>query len=100
MGVPGECAVGLVGSLQSTDAGPITVNDMRKSGIVNEKEQMILTAFYYSGAGCMVNYFVLGGACIAYLEIPILIPLMIIIISKYCGSALVRVLVGRVIKLD
>ena len=100
MGVPGECAISLVSSLQSTDAGPLTVHDMREANIITEKESLIMTAFQYSGAGCMVNYFVLGSVCIGFLEIPIIIPLIVIILSKYAGSALVRILVGRVIKLD
>lgn len=100
MGVPGECAISLVSSLQSTDAGPLTVHDMREKNVITEKESLIMTAFQYSGAGCMVNYFVLGGVCINFLDIPIIIPLLVIILSKYAGSALVRILVGRVIQLD
>lgn len=100
MGVPGEAAISLVGSLQSTDAGPITSHDMFNSGVLTEKELMILTAFFYSGGGLLVNYFALGGALVAFLEIPIMIPLVVILVSKYAGSALVRFLVGRVIKLD
>lgn len=100
MGVSGECAVSVVSSLQSTDAGPLTASSMKNRGIINERERMILTAFQYSGAGCCCNYFILGGVCIMYFEIPVIIPLLVIILSKYAGSQLMRFLLVRVIKLD
>lgn len=100
MGVPGECAVSVVSSLQSTDAGPITVHSMIDEGIITERHRMILTTFQYSGAGILANYFILGATCSVYFKIPISIPLVIILLSKYAGSQLMRVLTARVLKLD
>ena len=100
MGVPGECAVSVVSSLQSTDAGPITVHSMIDAGIIKERHRMILTAFQYSGAGVLANYFILGATCSIYFQIPVSIPLAIILLSKYVGSQLMRILTARVIKVD
>lgn len=99
-GVPGECAVPIVSGLMSTDAGSITINHLAEEKLIKESHRMILTAFQYSGSGVLDNYFVLGIVCSIYFEIPIIIPLIIILFSKYAGCQLMRVLTNTVIRVD
>lgn len=98
MGVPGSCAVALVTSLQSTDAGASMVKSLGDSGQIDEREKLIMTAFQYTGAGTIVNYFSIGAAVMPLLEIPIYIPLCTIFICKFISGNLMRVIAGKLVK--
>lgn len=98
MGVPGSCAVALVTSLQSTDAGASMVKSLGDNGQINEREKLIMTAFQYAGAGTIVNYFSIGAAVMPLLEIPIYIPLCTIFICKFISGNLMRVIAGKLVK--
>lgn len=99
MGVPGESAVAIVSNLQSTDTGALMTKDLLDKGIINEKEDLILTAFEYANAGVLVNYFSIASAVFAYLEVPLFIPLTIMIVLKVISANLVRFAAGRIVKL-
>lgn len=98
MGVPGNCAVALVTSLQSTDAGASMVKSLGDNGQINEREKLIMTAFQYTGAGTIVNYFSIGAAVMPLLEIPIYIPLCTIFICKLISGNLMRIIAGKLVK--
>lgn len=98
MGVPGSCAVALVTSLQSTDAGASMVKSLGDNGQINEREKLIMTAFQYTAAGTIVNYFSIGAAVMPLLEIPIYIPLCAIFICKLISGNVMRLIAGKLVK--
>lgn len=98
LGVPGCCAVALVSSLQSTDAGASMVKSLKDTNQINEREQLTMTAFQYTGAGTIVNYFSIGAAVMPILEIPIFIPLIAIFICKFVSGNIMRVLAKKMVK--
>lgn len=98
MGVPGNCAVALVTSLQSTDAGASMVKSLSDEEMINEREKLIMTAFQYTGAGTIVNYFSIGAAVMPLLEVPIFIPLGTIFICKFVSANLMRIIVKKLVK--
>lgn len=98
MGVPGNCAVALVTSLQSTDAGASMIKNLSDSEQIDEREKLIMTAFQYTGAGTIVNYFSIGAAVMPLLEIPIYVPLCTIFVCKFVSGNLMRLVAGKLVK--
>ena len=99
MGVPGESAVAIVSNLQSTDTGSLMTKNLYEDGTINEKELLILTAFEYANAGALVNYYSIGAAVFAWLEVPLYIPLVIMLLIKFISANIVRLTAGRIVKL-
>lgn len=98
MGVPGSCAVALVTSLQSTDAGASMIKNLSDSEQIDEREKLIMTAFQYTGAGTIVNYFSIGAAVMPLLDIPIYLPLCVIFACKFISGNLMRIIAGKLVK--
>lgn len=99
LGVPGEAAIAMVSNFQSADVGASLVSSLREENRISEKERLILTAFEYSSPGLIVNFFSIGAAVFAYLEVPLYIPILVIVVCKFIGGNLMRLAVGRIIKL-
>lgn len=100
LGVPGDAAIALVSNFQSADVGASLVRSLKDEERITEKEQLILTAFEYTSPGIMVNYFSIGAAVFAFLEVPLYIPMVLIIVCKFIGGNLMRLAVGKLIKLS
>lgn len=100
LGVPGSAALAMVSNFQSADVGASIVKNLKDEGQITEKEQLILTAYEYTAPGLIVNYFSIGAAVFGFLEIPLYIPMVIIIACKFIGGNLMRLAVGRIIKLE
>lgn len=100
LGVPGTAAISLVSNFQSADVSASLVRSLRDDDKITEREQMILTAFEYSSPAIMVNYFSIGAAVFAFLEVPLYIPMVIIILCKLVGGNIMRLVTGSFIKLD
>lgn len=100
LGVPGDAAIALVSNFQSADVGASLVKNLRDEERISEKEQLILTAFEYSSPGLMVNYFSIGAAVFSFLEVPLYMPMLIIIACKFIGGNVMRFAVGKIVKLS
>jgi len=98
LGVPGCSALSLVSNFQSSDVGATMIANLKRNDMITEKEQLILTAFEYSSPAIMVNYFSIGAAVLAYLEIPLLVPMLIIIICKFIGGNIMRIIADPLLK--
>lgn len=92
MGVPGDTGIALVTDLQSTDTGAILTKQLFDEGVINEKERVIITSWQFSAAGTITNYFASGSALFAALTVPIIIPLMVIVVTKFIGANITRIL--------
>jgi len=98
LGVPGSSAISLVSNFQSSDVGATMIKNLKEEELINEKEQLILTAFEYSCPAIMVNYFSIGAAVFAFLEVPLYIPMVVMIVCKFIGGNIMRLIAGRLIK--
>ena len=80
LGVPGIVGLTLITDMQSTDAGAAMTKELYDKGLIDKKEQTIIAAWQYSGAGMISNFFASGSAVFALLAVPLIIPLLIIFI--------------------
>lgn len=94
LGVPGVSAFILVTGLQSTDAASTITKSVYDVGMINEKERFIIVTWLFSACGLMVNYFGSGAALFETITVPIILPLMVIIVTKFIGSNIVRVVLN------
>ncbi len=100
LGVPGIVGLTLITDMQSTDAGAAMTKELYDKGLIDKKEQTIIAAWQYSGAGMISNFFASGSAVFALLAVPLIIPLLIIFIFKLIGTIYVRIMLNTFFKED
>ena len=100
MGIPGATGLALITDLQSTDAGAALTRELYDDGVVTKKELIIMSAWQYSGAGMINNYFAIVGALFSYALVPIIVPLLIIFVLKFFGAVVCRIVLDTVYKGD
>lgn len=101
MGIPGICGLALVASLQSTDTGASMTKELYDRGEITEKERVIFAGgFQFSAGAVLTNYLSSGAALFAFLEVPIIVPLLVIIIFKLVATNVIRIYVNRFVKED
>lgn len=94
MGVPGLSAFAIVTGLQSTDAASMIIKNARDTGMMNEKERLINVIWQFSACGLMVNYFGSGAALFDIITVPIIVPLMVIVVMKFVGANIARIVIN------
>lgn len=100
LGIPGYTGLALITDLQSTDAGAALTKELYDSEKITRKDLVIMSAWQYSGAGLINNYFSIGSAMFVSLTIPIIIPLVLMFVMKFIGAAVVRLVLNTVYKRD
>lgn len=100
MGVPGMVGLTLITDMQSTDAGAAMTKELYDKGMINKKEQTIIAAWQYSGAGMISNFFASGPAVFSLLLFPLIVPLIVIFIFKFIGAIYVRIMLNTFFKED
>lgn len=100
LNIPGFTGLTLITDLQSTDAGAALTKDLYDDKLINEKEQIIIGAWQFSGAGAINNYFSSGSALFSMLTMPLIMPLFLIIILKFVGAFFVRIVLRIFYKED
>ena len=99
MGIPGICGLGLITTLQSTDAAATMTRDLYDNGYLTPRERVIFCAFQFSGGGVITNYFSSGAALFLFLtDVKIATPLALVFIFKFVGANLMRMYVNIVEK--
>lgn len=91
LGVPGSSGLAMITDLQSTDAGAILSKNLYDEGGIDKKELTIITAWQYSGAGLIANYFVSGPALFGIMSVPVILPLALMFVLKFVGGIMARV---------
>ena len=86
--------------LQSTDAGAALTKELYDLGLVDKREETIIAAWQYSGAGMINNYFAIASALFGFMACPILIPLAIIFVMKFIGAIICRFALDTIYKGD
>ncbi|MCW2479645.1 nucleoside recognition domain-containing protein [Candidatus Symbiopectobacterium sp. NZEC135] len=100
LGIPGLTGLAMITDLQSTDAGAALTKELSDRGDITQKDLVIMSAWQYSGAGLINNYFTIGSALFLSMTAPIVIPLVLMFIMKFVGAALVRVVLNTVYRKD
>ena len=100
LGIPGLTGLAMITDLQSTDAGAALTKELSDRGDITQKDLVIMSAWQYSGAGLINNYFTIGSALFLSMTAQIVIPLVLMFIMKFVGAALVRVVLNTVYRKD
>ncbi|MBP2637978.1 MAG: hypothetical protein H6Q72_3885 [Firmicutes bacterium] len=100
LGIPGLTGLALITDLQSTDAGAALTKELYDENQINKKELVVMSAWQYSGAGLINNYFAIGSALFAFLTAPVIIPLLLMFALKFVGAMIVRSVLNTVYKED
>ncbi len=95
LGIPGITGLALISSLQSTDAGAIMMRDLRDNEMITDRERLIFAMFQLSADGTITNYLGTGAALFAMMNVPILLPLVVIFVFKFLGANLMRLYLTR-----
>ena len=90
----------LITDLQSTDAGAALTKELYDLHLVDKREETIIAAWQYSGAGMINNYFAIASALFGFIACPILIPLAIIFVMKFVGAIICRIALDTIYKGD
>jgi len=100
LGLPGLTGLALITDLQSTDAGAALTKELYDEKQITKKELVVMSAWQYSGAGMINNYFAIGSALFAFLAAPVIIPLLLMFVLKFVGAMFVRLVLTTVYKED
>ncbi len=100
MDVPGLVGLTLITDMQSTDAGAALTKELIDEKLIDRREQVIIAAWQYSGAGMITNYFAIVGALFSYALVPVVLPLLIIFVLKFFGAVVCRIVLDTVYKGD
>ena len=68
--------------------------------IVTKKDLVVMSAWQYSGAGMISNYFSIGVALFTFLTVPVILPLILMFVLKFVGAIFVRFVLNTVYKED
>lgn len=100
LGIPGRTGLALITDLQSTDAGAALTKELYDNKEITKKELTVMSAWQYSGAGMISNYFTIGSAFFAMLTVPAIMPLLLIFVLKFFGGVLCRIGLNTIYKED
>ena len=101
LGLTGVTGLALITDLQSTDAGAGLTKGLYDNGLIRKKDLIVMCAWQYAGAGCISNYLttVVGGL-VTFFLVPIWIPLVVMLVLKFFGGFLVRLVLNTVYRKD
>lgn len=98
MGIPGICGLALIATLQSTDTGASMTKELYEAGEINDNERTIFAMFQFTGGACLTNYLSSGAALHGFLEVPMILPLALILLFKYLAAVWARLYINLVTK--
>ncbi|HMM19254.1 MAG TPA: nucleoside recognition domain-containing protein [Selenomonadales bacterium] len=98
MGLPGCASLALIASTQSTDAGASLTRVMFEKGELNGKERLIFTTYENSGAAAIGNFISIGAAAFPYIVVAMGIPFAVILIMKFIGANIARLILNKFYK--
>lgn len=90
MGVPGGAVPAFVANLTSSDASAGILRTLVDAKAITREELIVSTSFCFSAASPLVNFYMMLALVFPYLEIPLFVPLLVIIIMKFVGALILR----------
>ncbi len=100
LGLPGLTGLALITDLQSTDAGAALTKELYDNKEVTKKELIVMSAWQYSGAGLISNYFASGALLFSVLTVPVILPILIMFVMKFVGAIITRFALNTIYKGD
>lgn len=100
LGIPGLTGLAMITDLQSTDAGAALTKELYDEKQITKKDLVVMSAWQYSGAGMISNYFSIGVALFTVLTVPVIVPLVLMFVLKFLGAIFVRFVLSTVYKED
>lgn len=100
LGIPGLTGLALITDLQSTDAGAALTKELYDNKEINKKDLVVMSAWQYSGAGLISNYFASGSLLFAVLTVPVIVPLLLMFVMKFVGAIITRFALNTIYKGD
>ena len=61
---------------------------------------LTICAWQYAGAGCVSNYYSTVSALFAFFLCPVWLPVIVILVLKFVGGALIRLVLNTLYKKD
>ena len=98
LGISGICGLALVASLQSTDTGASMTKELYENGMIDKRERLIFVEFQFAAGACITNYLSSGAALFAFLEVPIILPLLVILVFNLVAANIVRLYANKFVK--
>jgi len=95
LGIPGIVGLAFITSLQSTDGGAAMAKQLFDEGHISDKERTIFVQLMFSADGTVTNYFSSGAALFAFLQVPIILPFLVILVFKVFGANVMRIIINR-----
>lgn len=100
LGLPGKTGLALITDLQSTDAGAALTKALYDEKQITKKELIVMTAWQYSGAGLISNYFATGAALFSFMLVPIFVPFVLMFVMKFVGGVICRLALNTIYRGD
>lgn len=94
IGIPGEAGLTFVTSLNSSDAAAVMTRDLFDKGLLTNNQRTIFASFQFAGSGTIINTFVCA-AMVPMLSVSPLLCLGVILVMKFIGANLVRLILHR-----
>ncbi|MCS2147592.1 nucleoside recognition domain-containing protein [Scandinavium manionii] len=96
LGIPGICSLALIANLQNTDAAAGMTKELAAEGVINEQERAVFAMFQTSGSALLTNYFSSGAALFAFLSVPVIMPLAVVLVFKFVGANMLRLWIAYI----
>ncbi len=100
LGIPGYTGLALITDLQSTDGGAAITRALYDEGRITTKNLVTICAWQYAGAGCVANYYSTVSGLFTLFTVKVWIPMALILVLKFVGGALVRLMLSTVYRKD
>ena len=100
LGVPGYTGLALITDLQSTDGGAALTRALYDEKRITKKNLVTICAWQYAGAGCISNYYTTVSALFSLFLCPVWGPMVIILVLKFVGGALIRTVLSTIYRKD
>lgn len=98
LGIPGSTAVALVTSLTASDAAAGMTKSLGDDKYINEKQRIILSSYLLLAPSILINFFALAPTIEPFINKPLTIALLVIILMKFVGAVISRILVNFLYK--
>ncbi|MDX6040165.1 nucleoside recognition domain-containing protein [Scandinavium lactucae] len=96
LGIPGMCSLALIANLQNTDAAAGMTKELAAEGVINEQERAVFATFQTSGSALLTNYFSSGAALFAFITVPVILPLAVVLVFKFVGANMLRLWIAHI----
>ena len=100
LGVPGYTGLALITDLQSTDGGAAITRALHDDGRITPKNLVAISAWQYTCAGCVSNYYSTVSGLFTLFTVKVWIPMALILVLKFVGGALIRTILSTVYRKD